>query len=310
MPTISIIIPCYNAEKTLGETLNSIVATTDYEVILVDDGSTDNSVFIAKSMLPEIHLIQQKNQGPAVARNSGISYAKGELIQFLDADDLLSKHKLQWQAEALVKHEADIAYGNWQRLRVQDDSGWQFAEVEEQEIREPVDLSAFTDFWCPPASFLFRREIVEKVGGFRADLPVIQDARFIQDCALAGAKFVKTPGISAFYRTHHSGSVSTRNRTAFLRDCLTNAQQICEIWRERGMLDIERKKAVLNCYGFVFKSAYQIRETKLALEAYQSAIKIDPNYLPSNSTIFRLAAKYFGVMFAEGLATFSRKIIP
>jgi GT2 family glycosyltransferase len=310
MPSISIIIPCYNAEKTLGETLLSIVETVDYEILLVDDGSTDNSVAIAENFSPKIRVIQQKNQGPAVARNNGISYAKGELIQFLDADDLLSRHKLQCQAEDLAKHEADIAYGNWQRLRMQDDIGWQIAEIAEQTLQEPNDISAFTDFWCPPASFLFRREIVEKVGGFRTDLPVIQDARFIQDCALAGAKFVKVPGVSAFYRTHHSGSVSTRNRSAFLRDCLTNAQQICEIWKGREVLDTERKKAVLDCFGFVFKSAYQLGEKQLALEAYQSAIEIDANYLPSNSAVFKLATKYFGVLFAEGLAAFSRKMIP
>jgi len=91
MPEISVIIPVYNKEKYIKNTLKSVLRQdfTDYEIIIIDDGSTDRSIEIIKELnLPDIQIIQQANQGVAVARNKGAEMATGKILSFLDADDL------------------------------------------------------------------------------------------------------------------------------------------------------------------------------------------------------------------------------
>jgi glycosyltransferase involved in cell wall biosynthesis len=103
-PLVSIIIPVFNAEKYLGETINSAIDQTweNMEIIIIDDGSTDNSLTIAKQFSCEnVKVYTQENKGASVARNNGLSKARGEYIQFLDADDILSADKIEGQMNCL-----------------------------------------------------------------------------------------------------------------------------------------------------------------------------------------------------------------
>lgn len=98
-PIVSVIIPCYNSEKTLQKTIESVLAQTyrPIEVIVVDDGSSDSSIDIAASFDSPVTVIAKKNGGPASARNRGIRECKGDYIAFLDADDLWLPDKLDKQ---------------------------------------------------------------------------------------------------------------------------------------------------------------------------------------------------------------------
>jgi glycosyltransferase involved in cell wall biosynthesis len=102
--TISVVIPCYNGAKYLREALDSVLAQTlpPLEVIVVDDGSTDDSAAIAESFGPPVRVIRQSNQGESVARNRAIGEAKGEWVAFLDADDLWLPEKLAEQAKLMT----------------------------------------------------------------------------------------------------------------------------------------------------------------------------------------------------------------
>lgn len=109
---VSIIIPVYNAEKRLAETINSALNQTwqNIEIIIVDDGSTDGSINIARSFTDaRIKVFQQSNKGASAARNLGLQYAKGKYIQFLDADDLLSGEKIAAQVKLLDNSDDLIA---------------------------------------------------------------------------------------------------------------------------------------------------------------------------------------------------------
>ena len=112
-PLISVIVPVHNGERYLGEALASIFAQ-DYrpiEVIVVDDGSTDSTCTIARSY-HEVRYIYEEKQGSAVARNTGIDNSKGELIAFLDADDIWLPNKLSIQTAYMTKYpEAGYVYG-------------------------------------------------------------------------------------------------------------------------------------------------------------------------------------------------------
>ncbi len=111
-PLVSIIIPFYNAERYLSATLQSAIDQTwnNKEIIVVDDGSTDRSIeLITNFKSDKVKLYQQQNKGAAAARNLGLSHAKGEYVQFLDADDLLSKDKIEKQVLALQNHPDQVA---------------------------------------------------------------------------------------------------------------------------------------------------------------------------------------------------------
>ncbi len=112
-PLVSIIIPVYNSEKNLAASIDSAIAQTwpNKEIIIVDDGSTDNSYSIAGKYANDaaIKVITQKNKGASVARNTGLKEAKGNYIQFLDADDLLSPGKIESQVQVLNSSASQVA---------------------------------------------------------------------------------------------------------------------------------------------------------------------------------------------------------
>src|SRR5919112_2696990 len=102
---VSVIVPVYNGERYLAAALQSIFEQDyrPFEVIVVDDGSVDDTAKIARSF-QQIHYIYQSNQGAAAARNAGVATAQGELIAFLDADDVWVPNKLSVQADYLFRH--------------------------------------------------------------------------------------------------------------------------------------------------------------------------------------------------------------
>ena len=114
MPKVSVIVPVYNTEEYLPQCIESILGQTfpDLEIIIVDDGSTDNSLEIAKKYAESenrIHIISQKNSGPSEARNAGLEIAQGEWITFVDSDDVLDTSFLHKLIEAISSTDAEIA---------------------------------------------------------------------------------------------------------------------------------------------------------------------------------------------------------
>lgn len=103
-PLITVIIPVYNSERYLGAAIDSVLAQqwAPLEIIVVDDGSTDQSAQVVRRYRPVVQLLHQRNAGPGPARNRGIAAAHGDFLAFLDADDLWVAHKLQQQMQALT----------------------------------------------------------------------------------------------------------------------------------------------------------------------------------------------------------------
>src|SRR5690242_17514971 len=117
-PLISVVVPCYNARRWLGETLRSALQPCAFpaEVLVIDDGSTDGSGALVREEFPAVRVVTTPNRGVSHARNLGIGLARGELFVFLDADDMLPPGRLDRHARVLEATGADVAYGNWQRL--------------------------------------------------------------------------------------------------------------------------------------------------------------------------------------------------
>lgn len=104
-PTVSVIIPVYNGERFLAEAIRSALDQTlsPAEIIVIDDGSTDASAEVARGFGPPVRVLAQANLGPAAARNLGVAHAAGDLLAFLDADDLWMPEKLAYQVQFLCR---------------------------------------------------------------------------------------------------------------------------------------------------------------------------------------------------------------
>jgi hypothetical protein len=126
-----------------------------------------------------------------------------------------------------------------------------------EDVNSDPELACFTSFWCPPAALLYRRRIVDRIGPWNASLPVIQDARYLLDAALAGGRFVHVPGVSALYRDDTPDSLSRRSDHAFVTDVFRNAEQVARLWESRGCLTGPQKHALADCYSYVARQVFR-----------------------------------------------------
>lgn len=164
-PRVSVVIPAYNAEKYLAETLQSVFAQSysDYEVIVVDDGSIDGTLQTMKSFEPRIKALSKINGGPASARNLAINNSNGEYIAFLDSDDLWMEEKLQLQVEFLDSNpDVGLLYG--EALMFSGDGDEKRIEGRIGYTGDPsFRLLLYGDF-IPNSTVMIRRACIEKVG--------------------------------------------------------------------------------------------------------------------------------------------------
>lgn len=306
---VSVIIPAYNASKTIAKTLQSVF-DQDYkhvEIIVVNDGSTDTTEEVLSKYLDRITYVYQANAGVSVARNKGYSIANGEYIQYLDADDLLAKGKISIQIEALENNNADVAYGDWIKF-TESEHAFKELEIVSREIQGRAVIELITDFWAPLAALLYKRTITEKIGSWNLTLPIIQDARYALDAALNNATFIYTPGVMAYYRAHDSGSLSTKNKFGFMLDCFENAKQIDAIWRKDYNADVEKQKAIIQVLRFCV-TEFSTHDKIKHKEAIDYILDIEPNYIPENSRGMRAMSKLIGYRNAERIAFYKRRMM-
>jgi len=256
---ISVIIPCYNAERTLAATITSALdQDVEKEVIVVNDGSTDGSAEIIAEFGDRIRSLSTPNRGVSSARENGTRLACGQYIQYLDSDDLLVPATLGARLEAVATGDADVAHTDWQKMEFGRDGTNVLADIIRPDLaaleRDAEAATATSEFWAPPAALLYRREIVERIGGWSAGLPVIQDARYLFEAARHKARFAYVAGVGAYYRVSPD-SLSRRNLTRFIADCARNASEIENIWRGQGALAPSRVDALARMWAHVVKAA-------------------------------------------------------
>ncbi len=202
MPTISVVIPAYNAERTILKTVESVRKQTfsNLEIIVINDGSTDRTLELLQSIKDErLKVFSYKNGGLPKARNRGISHAAGEFLSFIDADDLWTSDKLETQLAALQQHsEAGVAY-SWTCY---------FLDGQEESIfpYDPVFFAGnvytkllVNNFIASGSNILVRRKAIESVGEFDPTLKSCEDWDFYLRLA-ASWHFVVVPKHQILYR--------------------------------------------------------------------------------------------------------------
>ena len=208
-PTVSVIIPAYNAAKYIAEALNSVFAQTftSYEVIVINDGSEDTEELERElnSYRDRLHYIKQENQGAAVARNTGLHAAAGEFVAFLDADDTWLPNFLEKQVEFLKGSNADLVYADAFLSGESPLAGRTFMQMEPSRGEvTPENLLAIR-VTVLTSTVLARKKPIFDVGLFDETFRRGQDFDLWLRLAKAGIRFAYEPEVLAHHRIVESG---------------------------------------------------------------------------------------------------------
>ena len=242
MPKATVVVPVYNVENYLETCVNSILAQTepDFELLLVDDGSTDGSGKLCDTLKERdgrIQVIHQENQGLGGARNTGIQAAQGDWILLVDSDDWIEPEALEKTLEAGLREEADLvmfAYrsvdeeGNVLRVFTEDVPKERGFSLEEQ----PQALLASPSAWCR----LYRRSLLEETG-LRFPPRVWYEDVYVTPKLLAAARrlvFLDYVGYNYLSRT---GSITKNQNAGRNREILLAFDNLLPYFRDQGLLE-------------------------------------------------------------------------
>jgi glycosyltransferase involved in cell wall biosynthesis len=214
LPLISVVIPVYNGEAFVADAIDSVLAQEGvaFELIVIDDGSTDTTPAILAGYGSAITVHRQPNRGEGAARNAALPHLRGELALFLDADDLVPPGYLKrFAAVAREAPEIDVFHCGWRVVRF--DNGAPIDVVEEP---RPIDVDPFHEVpvWGAPAidAVLVRRSALTRLGGFDPALRVHVPWDFSLRLAASGARFRGVPGNVAIVRQRPDSQSSRRYR--------------------------------------------------------------------------------------------------
>lgn len=172
---VSVIIPTYNRAGYLPQTLDSLRAQTlrNHEVLVIDDGSTDHTADVIRARAEPIRYFQQKNAGPAAARNHGLKEARGEFVGFLDSDDLWQPRFLETMADCLLNNpQVDVAFCRFVTI---DDEGRPLRRRRKNASAGHITARLFASTFITTPSVLARRRVICEAGGFDPSLTTSED---------------------------------------------------------------------------------------------------------------------------------------
>lgn len=306
---VSVVIPCYNVEPYIEECLKSVSSQThsDLEVICVDDGSTDSTLEVISRLTKELSIIviEQDNQGAPAARNTGISRATGEYIQFLDADDRLHPEKIESQIQRASQSEwPDIIVGGYVR---QDEAG-------EELERRSYAKSRGEDHWLMlmktdlgiTSSNLFNATSFRNGLRWNENLGSSQEYELMFQIMKRGGTLEFGPGVLTTITRRSAGSISQKNLRLNWRRYIELRVRIMDFIKEKGKSFPESEG-----YQVIFDSIRTLypHDPKGAIELHDTLLP--STFSPSPSLVtgkdYIIAYKAFGFRGAELLAKTFRK---
>ena len=211
-PLVSVCIPCYNNAPHVAEAVESALAQTHtpLEVVVVDDGSTDNSVEILRGFGNRIIFEAGPNRGACAARNRALALSHGDFINFLDADDLLLPHKIETQLPMLVRDEADLVFCKGDLM---GEGEGMLSKV--LEFSDPSGVDAFIYLLkrgIGTEGPLHRRTALEQVGGFRESVKRGQESDLHLRLAACGVRIQRVNQVLFRHRNHGGPRISNAPR--------------------------------------------------------------------------------------------------
>jgi glycosyltransferase involved in cell wall biosynthesis len=246
-PKVSVIIPVYNREKYVGEAIDSILAQSfpDFEVLLVDDGSTDNSVELMRSYTdPRVRLVRnERNLGIPKTRNRGVQLARGDYIAILDSDDTASPDRLAKQVAFLDRHHDCVLVGSWAALM--DEKGQALKRGKRRYV-SPGEVKSHLLFHCwLPHSSVMARAATLRAYGYREQYVVCSDFDLFVRLARK-YKLGHLPEPLVRQRVHVGRITRERIQLTKDKDLEIMSAQLSELGVEFTTTDLERH--LLLCY--------------------------------------------------------------
>ena len=220
---ISVIIPAYNAATYICQAIDSVLTQSlqPIEILVIDDGSSDETALLVEKYYHPVRLLKQKNLGVSAARNLGIREARGEFVAFLDADDVfIESTKLEKQLEIIIDKNCDIVMSGWQIVdeklnKITDRHIW--LEVPHLNLFNWIRTVAIL-----PSTLLVRRLKLLEIDGFDEELTNAEDVDLIFRLTLTGCRAEWLPEITVAYRRHST------NATKYLRRQHTGMKKVLE----------------------------------------------------------------------------------
>lgn len=312
--SVSILIPCYNAEAWIDQAVRSAVEQTwpACEVIIIDDGSTDRSPKLLQQWEGSATVIQRENRGGNPTRNELLSKATGDWVQFLDADDYLLPGKVRTQMELVDRHP--VARMLYSPLIIEH-HGSEDVRTEEWNPHDPNgnhDPWAYHLGWnlTQTGGALFHRQTLIEAGGWKHDQPCCQDNEVFSRMLQAGAECVHCASAEAVYRRFEGGSVSTGDSDRLVREIMRIVDEGEAFLESNGMLS-ERRRQAANQTRFNLARKAWSQDADAALAIMARVKESDSGFIPSSGPeapeSYRLTYRLFGFSGAEKLAAGIRR---
>jgi glycosyltransferase involved in cell wall biosynthesis len=306
LPLVSIIIPCFNAGRWLSEAINSCLRQIypNIEIIVIDDGSSDNSLEIIKSFRQQIIWESIPHSGGNFARNLGFRLSHGKYIQYLDADDYISPEKIARQVDFLERTQIDIVYGDW-RHKYHLPNGTSFlGDIKISETQTDILESLLATWWVALAAFLYRRSVIINSPGWDEKLFAAQDRYFLTSLVINGAKVDYQAGCYSIYRRYGNVTVSTRSKEFWINShCLVLSkieQQLIQLNR----LSANYSHAIALSYFDLAREALLI-DYSLYIELLEEALLRFPQFKSQNKNlIYQILQTYLGFRQTERIACY------
>lgn len=304
-PLVSILVPCFNAEKWIRQCVQSALDQTwpNKEVLVVDDGSTDKSVDVLRTFGDKIQVATGPNCGGNAARNRLIAMSRGSWLQFLDSDDYLLPEKVSGQMNFALAHpEFDLVYS---RFILRDEKSGQERPAIIADRDDPVSSYLSWQAFCTH-SMLLRRSTLTAIDGWNEAQMVCQEHELVLRLFVAGAK----PGFFdqslAVYRHHGTNSVSQRSPENTVRRRMELTDRLSDHLIATGQMTPQRAAAVAKSRLESARSMYRWNRP-FAHELMKKALA-DRSIpvTPASPFGYRLALRIFGFEAAERIAKLKR----
>ncbi len=304
-PLVSIIIPCRDGAAWLGAAIESCLGQSwkHLEIIVVDDGSTDGSRDVAARYRDRgVVARDSRRRSAAAARNTGLRAARGEFIQFLDADDVLDADKIRVQIERLADAPAGaVASGAWARFRGHPSEAvfaaepvWRdFSAPEEFLIASWLGGGMMANFaWLSP------RTVLERAGPWDETLSLVDDGEYFCRVALVASAIVFCGQARGFYRSKAAPGLSRRRDRAALVSAFTAIDLSCQRLLQRSSSPTAKRACATNYLRFAYDAYPQARDVVTLAE--RRARELGGSELrPGGGRAFQLLAKSFGWKFGK-----------
>lgn len=318
-PHVSVVIPVRNGMRWIRATLRSIVEQTMpsncFEIIVVDDGSSDGTADFCRDFLFREHIswkiLATGGQGVSSARNAGIAAAQAEWIQLLDADDLIHESKLETQARIAANVDPTVAViaSPWARFLPNESGEFCPGELYQPAFADWATLTLLkADGFLQVGSCLIRKTCWSEVGGFDERRTHVEDVDFLVRIADAGGSFVATQGaVPLFLYRVHSESVSHRGAAKIIEGSVANALAVQSRAQVNQRLNADLKQVLLGVYSQGLRHWF-VNDRQRFWGLYQHVLELEPFYHPPGPRMLSILSRLLGYPAAEHIALTYRRL--